>query len=139
MREILFRYIWSNGKDFISEEFTLDQIGDQEVKGFLYENGKTNQGYDIISCCQWTGLVDCKGNKIFENDLIKWIIYDNGWDGENFHLNKNKIVKQGIGIVYWSQDHFQIKGCKKSISSLTWSASKEVIGNRFQNPELIKD
>jgi uncharacterized phage protein (TIGR01671 family) len=135
MREILFR-AWDPLRNKMWKYAVPMFEGKINVSD--RENGAFNE---IIEgkLMQWTGLVDCKGNKIFEGDLVKWIIYDNGWDGQNFHLNKNKIIKQGIGVVYWSQDHLQIKGCKKSISSLTWSASKEVIGNRFQNPELIKE
>jgi uncharacterized phage protein (TIGR01671 family) len=129
MREILFR-AWDRNNN------KMLYVGDNQWTETI---GKMLDSFEDEDLMQWTGLVDCKGNKIFEGDLVKWIIYDDGWDGQNFHLNKNKIIKQGIGVVYWSQDHFQIKGCKKSISSLTWSASREVIGNRFQNPELIKE
>ena len=85
-----------------------------------------------IILSQFTGLYDENGKEIYEGDLIHWVIYDDGYDGKNFKVNKNKIIKEGIGKVYWASDHFKIKGCKKSISSLVFSASKEVVGNIYE-------
>ncbi len=85
-----------------------------------------------------TGLKDEKGKEIYDGDIVHWKIFDSGWNGNEFFLNRSKIIKQGIGQVYWCSDHYKIKGCKKTISSLVYSSSKEVVGNIYQNSELLK-
>lgn len=94
-----------------------------------------NKSYEFM---QFTGLKDKNGKEIFEGDIIRWVIFDDGWDGERFNLNKNRIMKEGIGKVYWALDHYKIRGCKKTISSLVCFGSKEVIGNIYENPELLE-
>lgn len=72
---------------------------------------------------QWTGLVDCNGNKIYENDIIK--SYLQGSD--NFEIWQIEIN------LYWATQSPQGMAFDNS-----W-IKHEVIGNRFQNPELIKE
>lgn len=76
---------------------------------------------------QYTGLTDRNGTKIFEGDIIK-------------HLN-NSDVGFDIGKVYWDDKYCQF--CRTSngdIHNYRISADccYEVIGNIYDNPELVE-
>lgn len=71
---------------------------------------------------QYTGLKDKNGKKIFEGDIVK---YDNDY------------IKQ-IGVIEWNDKNssFQIKGI--SSSSMTHLKRMIVIGNIYENKELLE-
>lgn len=73
--------------------------------------------------CQYTGLTDKNGNKIWENDIVL--------DSEEREVYK----------MVWSQD--SMRYCVEKASGFdyefdsSYASSIEVIGNIFDNPELI--
>lgn len=71
---------------------------------------------------QYTGLKDKNGKKIFEGDIVK---YDNDY------------IKQ-IGVIEWNNKNasFQIKGI--SSSSMAHLKRMIVIGNIYENKELLE-
>ena len=72
---------------------------------------------DPESICQFTGLCDKSGNKIWENDILKY-----EWGEE-----KIDVVEYQPPIFTYSK-------------SMRWSLNKdEVIGNIFDNPELLQE
>lgn len=75
--------------------------------------------------CQYTGLTDKNGNRIWENDIIKHEISDT------------------IGTVKWYQEDY-VGWCvddtiidEQQFTDEMWNEC-EVIGNIFDNPELLK-
>ena len=86
---------------------------------------------DENTLCQYTGYEDDSGNKIFENDLIECKEFSNG------HL-----IKHFFSQVEWDAvgTGFAFKDDKFGwafMDSLTVYEC-EVIGNIFDNPELLK-
>ena len=91
---------------------------------------------DINTICQYTGLTDKNGKKIFEGDIVKgrhWTSY-NDKNPEDFHL--------------WRVDWSEKSGLITFVDSPTTKASLsihdfadfgevEVIGNIHDNPELL--
>ncbi len=80
---------------------------------------------------QCTGLKDKNDNLIYEGDILKLAAY--GFD-------ENKI----FGIVEWEYDGYCVTYIKK-INGLTgtslgdWNKSEiEVVGNKYENPELLE-
>lgn len=72
---------------------------------------------DPESICQFTGLCDKSGNKIWENDILKY-----EWGEER------------IDVVEYQPPIFTYS------KSMRWSLNKdEVIGNIFDNPELLQE
>ena len=131
MREILFR-----GKGFYSEEWVEGYlaIGRREtdnakehaiipVDVIFWEYGVS----DLIqvipeTICQYTGMTDRNGNRIWENDVLKdrRFKYKVVWDEEEGALMCESIsgARYGIG----------------KINCMNF----EVIGNIFDNPELLE-
>lgn len=131
MREILFRGICNFG------ELEGQMIESKTIyQRFLKENlvklliGSDWFEIDPKTLSQWTGLVDCKGNKIFEGDILcfkskfseKKQYFEIEWN--------NEITNCGCCYDVW--------GVGFDFSDLV-DSNYEVIGNRFQNPELINN
>ena len=136
------------------------------VKGYYTEcNGKTFIGIDIsiysdifeVFCtpvirwfevdpktlCQFTGLCDKNGKKIWESDIIS---YQRDNDDCPF---PNKDTKKRFGKVFYQgfRSTFAIgmgKNGSRSINDDLWKYVQngnrvEVIGNQFDNPELLQE
>lgn len=77
--------------------------------------------------CQFTGLCDRKGKKIFEGDIIKCKVYEmNG-----YRVRRGVVEYHGVGFIM-------------NLDPNSWYDQKnisfdcEVIGNIYDNPELLK-
>ena len=101
-----------------------------EQTSMFYSHGETDgwEEIDIKTLCQCTGLKDKNGNLIWENDIAK---------DENGNLYK----------AFWQDNYYQfswvcVKSDKLPIGAKwnLWSIKSfeiEVIGNIFDNPELL--
>lgn len=136
MREILFRGKridngeWVEGFYYKMSETTYCFAEDYERNPvpehhYILQERMTDWGLpnqiiqievDPESICQFTGLCDKSGNKIWENDILKY-----EWGEE-----KIDVVEYQPPIFTYSK-------------SMRWSLNQdEVIGNIFDNPELLQ-
>ena len=88
---------------------------------FVYENGYEGYRVEAETIGQFTGLTDCDGKEIYEDDIIS---FDDG----------------KIGHVEFFQGCFVVRDVNNSdIRSLydihDWNL--KILGNRFENPELL--
>lgn len=127
MREILFKakrdgsgewvegyYAECKGKTFIGIGIS---IGIDAFKGFCTPVIRWLE-VDPETLCQFTGLCDKNGKKIWENDILRFTQQD----------------ETKIGVIKYNAPIFTYFGLMR------WSLYKdEVIGNIFDNPELLQE
>ena len=118
MREIKFRF-WDIESPYMYEWEEIQQEWESDV----YQDAYFRQDHYIAM--QYTGLKDKNGKEIYEGDILFWVQfkakYKCEWD--------NSLLR------------FSIKGkCKDDDTSLTFYNRKEfeVIGNIYENPELLE-
>lgn len=103
---------------------------------------------DHNTICQYTGLTDKNGNKIWENDVLRYSYDypDSIWLKAKGLSNKD--IKYSIGQVFWSDWRGSWSVCGKGTSRMTNNDvftycrnpnRTEVIGNIFDNTELLKN
>lgn len=112
MRDILFR-----GKRVIDGKWVESCCPLGEM-----HSGTVTYDFDSKTVCQYTGLTDRNGRKIFEGDIVRcggilvvtWNEKFAGWC----------LTKEG-----WLYNHFFGEACEPG--------DCEVIGNIFDNPEMV--
>lgn len=138
MREILFkakrtgRDEWVEGHLVGIDEETWFIASEDDIFESYTDDRGTYDGYmtviDPATICQYTGLTDKNGNKIWENDIL--IARDPYIQTVNFSIRYYQKSISYIGLY----DEFG-KAFELNENLLTCS---EVIGNIFDNPELLK-
>lgn len=143
MREILFR-----GKHMhvYPENKHLDGTW---VEGYLADENHINDGkceflIDPETICQYTGLTDKNGKKIWENDIVKFedcgeegYEYKEGFDFENKarveftegRWSLTDFVSDNSAVIDEMYNHAEFMNL--------WGVC-EVVGNVFDNPELLE-
>lgn len=121
MREIKFR-VWN-----VKAKKWIDNVCLSTCNGVLDPN---HQGFDEeIIIMQYTGLKDKNGKEIYEGDIVEWK-YLKTW-------HKNEVRWVGGGFVVTTS------GFKDDLNEpqdllLVSILSCEIIGNIYENPELLK-
>ena len=111
MRKQKYR-VWCSLEDQMGPEMTLTE---------LIANGPFLHDAEIDIPLQYTGLKDKNGRDIHEGDIIEWL----DRTGEVYFKNGEFSVKWGKG-----GDAFNER--------LSVHSTHQVIGNIYENPELLK-
>lgn len=137
MREILFRGKRTDNGEWVYGYYTKARyyLNDKEMHVIFAPDGEAfprcefsdYEEVDPETVCQFTGLYDKNGRKIFEGDIIKGKVYEmNGC-----RVRKGVVEYHGVGFVM-------------NLDPNSWYDQKnilfdcEVIGNIYNNPELLK-
>jgi uncharacterized phage protein (TIGR01671 family) len=94
------------------------------VEGIRKEGKKGVDWNDLIDVelMQFTGLTDKKGKKIYEGDIVRFVNQEEKYD-------KNHVIE-------WKHNGFVVNGWTLHLEHE--GTVYEVIGNIYENPELIK-
>jgi uncharacterized phage protein (TIGR01671 family) len=148
MKKLKFRVWDKQCKKYIVGDLFFEQIDnsdfecdcyhdeDGEIHELKYSQRKLDRyhGYDIQ---QYTGLKDKKGKEIYEGDIVNFILPNNEIEvGASWPY-------RGKSLVEWSDKSgnyiINFKDCYNTITANLFSCTSiEVIGNIFENPELLK-
>ena len=135
MREILFKAKAINRKDYYRSNYkdgdwVYGLITKQYNARYDFpatmtnENGISGIEVDYKTLSQYTGLKDKNGKMIFENDILDY--WENG--KENIKQRLKVFYENGQFVV----DHYAINLLNSR------NMSSEIIGNIFDNPELLE-
>ncbi|WP_294655505.1 YopX family protein [uncultured Ruminococcus sp.] len=140
MREILFRgqtrrygekVTWSGKK--IKSNWVYGGIFPQNGEGdfaIIYQQKPTVEKYPVYADTvgQYTGMTDKNGTKIFEGDIIDFLYRS---DGDDYGIVQYNVDETEFGFVYnLIYDGLGRHYCSRDI---------EVIGNIYDNPELLEE
>lgn len=125
MREILFRGKRKCDGEWVEGDLSY-HVHDGDVYIFPVSGYDSPNRYEVYceTVCQYTGLIDKNGRKIWENDIVKHDVSDTIGTVKWYH-------KDYIG---WCVDDVQIY--EQQFTDEMWNEC-EVIGNILDNPELI--
>ena len=138
MREILFKAktkmivgTYNSGKEDGEWVYGLlyEDVGKWMIRQFEFDKADyVSYEVDTETVCQYTGLVDKNEKKIFDGDICK---YD------------NEMGEYGIGIicydyVRWIGGNVAEAHTMTPLFYLKCSTEWKVIGNIFDNPELLE-
>lgn len=149
MREILFKAKRLNNGEWIEGYFSKHPKGEYTIDVILnkcknppdsdpmWERVLISHEVDPETVCQYTGLKDKDGNKIFENDIVEsYIKYD------DFREKREKgILRYTYGMYEIQVEEHDGKPVYSDfMESVAFSGCPfkiKVLGNIFDNPELL--
>lgn len=152
MREILFRAKRIDNGEWVEGYFVIGKwyLDEKERYAILptdlcfYTHCEINEWIEIDpeTLCQYTGLNDKNGKRIWENDILKGFTYPFFCDGEFNYF----------AIVEWAEEYkyffmYTMKNPTSTVRGISEGNSElfenfdsddwEVIGNTFDNLELL--
>lgn len=139
MREIKFR-AWYDNKMWYLAKLDLWGDPDQTTCDLAPYLPKYEELYDIclsdVILMQSTGLKDKNGIEIYEGDIVRsnWYDYDN-----NAYKKKGEVIFVGAQsvIAYDSKFVLETGEIEYDAHSLSYAENPEVIGNIYENSELL--
>ena len=142
MREIKFR-AWDKDYEkmllvtsihFYNDETIVECFDEKDTDLSLTENT-----YRII-LMQYTGLTDMNGKEIYEGDIvfIKRYLYEDTKDGDLYLAKWEKFGFSFRRKIKIKDGQKQIAKPSALINSLAIECHSEIIGNIYENPELLE-
>lgn len=137
MREILFK-----AQSVDNGEWVFGLLEEDDHYNFYISFYDIDRAKNLIkikpeTLSQFTGLKDKNGKEIFENDIVKVeCLYD-----YDKRFNGNTIVKFCLGRFEFVFDSNYFNDVEEAVyltTNIMNNYSIEVIGNKFDNPEIVE-
>lgn len=138
-REILFKAKRLSDGKWVEGNLFIDDKGSEAEILIGYTNYRIAYKIDKETLCQYTGLTDKNGNKIWENDVCSVDLIGTGKiETENCIVRygrraENFKIELGFSVE-WTETNY-LRG---DIGWWVENRELEVIGNIFDNQELLK-
>lgn len=137
MREILFKAKRTYDGKWVEGYYLRDQyhLRGKDIIFYRKDSDRFTIYTDIIdpeTLCQFTGLYDKNGKRIWENDIVL-VIY------ENRYYEKKEL---GNGKIVFTRGAWYIGGkVRNELYTIDEDAifQVEIVGNIFDNPELLQE
>jgi uncharacterized phage protein (TIGR01671 family) len=156
----------SNGsKSIVMLYYTLDDIEDKDIESVVGDDiqpdcdgnatcsvngfcecGAEFDDWKIVARCEFTGLKEKNGKEIYEGDVIKQISKLGDYEGENIGIVEYNNKRAAFITKTISSTHDDKVTKMKSgtldgewLSQSGYKYSFEVIGNIYENPELLNN
>ncbi|MBR3784002.1 MAG: hypothetical protein IKJ78_06030 [Bacteroidales bacterium] len=128
MREILFRGKRVDNKEWVYGDL-IHTRGGYPLICARHDFGSAVDGVEVDynTLCQYTGMIDKNGNKIFEGDILAV---------EKINGNIKKRVRYDVELGMWKAD--RTEGSTQDFELYVYADLGCVIGNIHDNPELLK-
>jgi len=124
MREIKFK-VWDKDLKKIVSSYVANVRLELETGRIYYNGTDMSEFYELL---QYTGLKDNLQNEIYEGDIVKTI-------------GKNGYTIFEINSIEWSNDSASFtfgSFCNIPIALNFHGGGCEVVGNIYENPEILK-
>ena len=130
-REILFRgKRKSDGEWIFGNLLRTDDDGICIIQNHVPHHFLKNYEVDQETVCQYTGLTDNNGRKIFENDVVAYM--------DTYSTDNGYAESDCVGKVLWCEEELYFYVTER-LSAESWEVLEDcyVIGNIFDNSELL--
>lgn len=131
MREILFKAKRIDNGEWV-EGYVVRKRGLYFIYDIVNSESCRQNNYEIDpeTVCQFTGLCDKNGKRIWENDIV-FVTDENDCSGQ---------ISTGIGDVIFIEGMWYIDGRpQEGLYDINKVFQIEVIGNAFDNQELLQE
>lgn len=141
MREIKFKFLMENGE--ITDTYYLKELIDSDS----YINIECEYSSKIKQELQYTGLKDINNKEIYEDDIViekSYPFFGNAPEVTNSNQECDEL--NYVGVVTWDDGYYlDLKTVSDRVRGLAIGntlydyENLEVIGNIYENPELLKE
>lgn len=145
MREILFKAKSTDNGEWVEGYYKYIPCVNRHSIAPVNPKNRQEE-YPVVpeTLCQYTGLTDKNGKRIWENDILR---YSYEYPGSPW-LKKEENIKYRVGAVFWQEWRglWAVcgRGTSRAINQDVFVYCRnpnrtEVIGNIFDNPELLEE